>query len=321
MNIKRILAAFVGLIVVLGVGVIVAKRVADSRFYDRYTPGQPTQYTVRTIDEEKEYRRESFTFEGAPGVLVPTVAAYPKEGEGPFPCVIMLYGIGQRMTFLDDIASYYTESGFALIMPEQHMRGEREPNDLSDIDAALGLRDRAAFTVNEARRLIDTLEQRPNIDANQIYLWGLSYGAICSAPTLAKEPRFKAGVFTVGGGALNDVLDRPDALSDLGPWRPVVLTAVKSLLRPLEPTWYIADASPRPILFQNALQDQIIPRESAEALHAAAHEPKTIIWYDCTHEGNDGEMVPQMIREGVAWLKGVGEGATHQALITSTQIR
>ena len=305
MKYRRILGIVLLVFLLVALGGFAAKRGADSGFYDRYEPGQPTAYDIIDSEDTEKYRREYFTFLGDGDTKVPAYAAYPLEGDGPFPCVIMLYGIGQKMTFIDDIAEYFAEAGYVLVMPEQHHRGERKPAKLSDLDAALGLRERAALTVMEARRLVDTMETSANIDSDRIFLWGLSYGAICSAPALAKEPRFRAGVFTVGGGNLGETFRNTDSLDDLGMMRPVALFAVTSLLRPLEPTWYIAGASPRPVLFQNATQDQIIPREAAEALHEAAAEPKTIIWYDTTHEGNDGKEVPRMLREGIAWLNDV----------------
>ena len=40
---------------------------------------------------------------------------------------------------------------------------------------------------------------------------------------------------------------------------------------------------PTPLLLQSGRLDNLVPAEDAEALQAAASEPKTILWYDAGH--------------------------------------
>lgn len=299
---RRIFGVLLAVAVVVCLALFIVKRVADSRFHTGYEPGQPVEYVPRDTTL-LSYRQESFYFESQEGVQVPTVAAYPTESDGPFPCVIMLYGINQKKEIVNDFGPLFTDRGYALVIPDQHLRGERKIEGMNDIAEAFGLRKRVKLTVLEARRLLDTIAPMPDIDENRVYLWGLSFGAICSAPALAFEPRFKAGVFTVGGGELSRTFSESPSMKDAGAMAKAALTLAGSLMRPAEPTWYIAAAAPRPVLFQNALQDEIIPRSSAEALHTAAAEPKEIIWYDCTHEGNGGDLIPQMVTDGIDWIE------------------
>ena len=54
-------------------------------------------------------------------------------------------------------------------------------------------------------------------------------------------------------------------------------------MAPIEPIRFIRHASPTPLLLQNGRSDDLVPAADAEGLHAAAPEPKTILWYDAGH--------------------------------------
>jgi len=289
-------------VLVVLAGMWAGKACWDSRFFEGYVPGLPAKLVLRESEIRDDYRREAFTFEAQPGERVPVLAAYPLEAKGPLPCVIMLYGIGQKKEFLDEIAPAFTESGFVLMMPEQYTRGERKVEGMSVPGEYLSLRRRAALNVLETRRLIDTLETHEPIDAKRIYLWGLSFGAICTPATMVHEPRLRAAVFTVGGGDLKRLLRESKGMEDLGLMRRPLAALLSSLLKPIEPVRHVGRISPRPVLMQNALRDEVIPRACAEALHHAANDPKEIVWYDVAHEGSGRANVMKIMRDGVKWL-------------------
>jgi predicted esterase len=50
---------------------------------------------------------------------------------------------------------------------------------------------------------------------------------------------------------------------------------------------------------QNGRSDNLVPQADAEALHAAAREPKTIRWYNAGHS-----LGPQGIVDRHEWLNG-----------------
>jgi fermentation-respiration switch protein FrsA (DUF1100 family) len=49
------------------------------------------------------------------------------------------------------------------------------------------------------------------------------------------------------------------------------------------PEAWIGRVSPRPVVLINTTDDERIPRASAEALHAAAREPKELVWLPGLH--------------------------------------
>jgi fermentation-respiration switch protein FrsA (DUF1100 family) len=54
-------------------------------------------------------------------------------------------------------------------------------------------------------------------------------------------------------------------------------------MAPVEPIRFIPHASPTPLLLQSGRNDNLVPAADAQALHAAAPEPRTIRWYDAGH--------------------------------------
>jgi hypothetical protein len=77
---------------------------------------------------------------------------------------------------------------------------------------------------------------------------------------------------------------------------------------PIEPIHYLSHTSPAPILFQNAVRDQITDVGDAIRYQDAAGEPKKIIWYDSEHWPLPDEAVTDSAR----WLQQfIGPGALY----------
>jgi fermentation-respiration switch protein FrsA (DUF1100 family) len=51
----------------------------------------------------------------------------------------------------------------------------------------------------------------------------------------------------------------------------------------IEPIKYVGFASPTHLLLQSGRQDNLVPPDDAERLHAAAPDPKTVQWYEAGH--------------------------------------
>lgn len=298
---KKFLIAVLVLVVLLGIGITGAKAHYDGQVYQGYVPNLPVQYATQKNNEEEQYRYETFTFEGMNGDVIPVDAAFPKGQEGPFPTIIMLYGIGQKKNFLKDIAHEIAPHGFAIYIMEQYLRGEREVEGVtSDLHEFKGLRERATRNAVETRRLVDTLVTRPEVDKDNLYLWGLSFGTITGVPTFSQESRFKGAIFSIGGGDIQKMFSDSEAMQE---GNGLLNSFLTWYLKPIDPLLHAENATGRPILFQNALQDEIIPRSSAEALHNAIGQPKEIKWYDTDHEGKVNDQAIYYFKDGVTWLK------------------
>jgi dienelactone hydrolase len=305
--VKRILLGVVAMAVLLVLGIGIVKVIWDAGYYDGYDPRLPLNASVREEkvwpEEEPDYRRIAFTFEGLEGEVVPGVAALPLKGDGPHPCAVFLHGIGQKKEFLDEIAAPFVDAGFAIVTFDQYTRGERRLKDASKLDELFALRRRGALTVIETRRLLDYLETRADIAGDRIYMMGASYGAITGSTAAAFDTRFRAVALCYGGANFKLLLDNPEAAEMLGALATPAKVFLSWLLAPGDPAHHVAEIAPRPILFQNGTHDSLIPTPAAQAFYDAASEPKEITWYDSDHVGLDEAHTWEVIHEAIAWLK------------------
>jgi dienelactone hydrolase len=289
---------------------LLIKALSDASFYASYDPAVPLN--VEIVNERMEtnelsdttFRRTTLYFDTTPGERLPVILTRPETGDGPFPCIVFLHGIGQSKGFIDEICGPFNASGFAMITYDQLMQGERKlPSDTPYLIQGKAFRKRAAATVIDARRVVDYLESRPDIDADRIYLVGASYGAITGSTATAQEERFKAAVLIYGGGDLEKLLNAPLIRENAGRWLDIVIPVAKFFLGVSDPVQYVAGISPRPVLFQGGSQDQLVAPEAVQALYDAAQEPKEITWYESDHIGLDIEVVKLVLNEALEWLR------------------
>lgn len=276
----------------------------DANVFSAYQPEAPLNLEMQNEDQTPAYRRTQFSFEGVPGHPVPAVLFTP-NGEGdPWPCVVFLHGIGQDKSFAKTIAPAFIDSGFALASFDQLTRGERvEPEEMGPLGTALKLRQRAAWTIIETRRIVQCLQQFPEIRDDGIYLVGASFGAICGATAAALEPRIQAAVLTYGGGNLPVLLNSQMAQEELGNWSKPAAHAAAFILAPLDPIGYVDQIAPRPVLMQCGTRDSVVPFEAGKALFDAAREPKELAVYDSDHIGMDPKLVQRVLADTLTWLE------------------
>lgn len=280
-----------------------AKWYWDAHVYDGYDPGAPLNAVIRGEEAREGYTRIDLTFDGLPGMAVPTLLALPADAEAPYPCVVFLHGIGQDKRFLDEIVAPFASKGYAMASFDQYTRGERKMPDKGPIADLFAMRRRAALNAIETRRLVDYLLTRPDIDPDHVYLVGASFGAITGTAAAAFEPRIRAVVLTYGGGNIRKLFSSEEMKKELGSWHWLVREVAAFTMAPIDPVRHVRAISPRPILIQNGDHDCLIPNESAQALHDAAHEPKTVVWYDTDHIGLDREHVMRVLNETILWFE------------------
>jgi dienelactone hydrolase len=311
-----------------------------ANYFDNYDPAAPLNVSVQETTEindgepEQRYSITRFTFDGYGGEKVPSLITRPVAPQKQrLPAIIFLHGIGQNKNFLKVITAPYNRGGFIVTSFDQYTQGERKPERRDSALAALAaFMERPAKTVNEARRLVDYLQTRSDVDPRRIYLVGASYGAIMGSTVLAKDKRIRAGVLVYGGGDFSKLLDskaihlgvaaalgvvrvgnlNPEKgpLPELTPSQDRQVAAVLALIKPFvdpvfgvaDPVRYASRISPTPVYFQNGTRDSLIAPAAAKALQDAACEPKKITWYDSDHVGFDREQTKQVLEDGLNWL-------------------
>jgi len=133
---------------------------------------------------------------------------------------------------------------------------------------------------------LDWLLARPDVDPTRVELVGASFGVPFAAVTAALDRRVTRAWF-VQGGADNYALILAGLEHNIGfgPARRFVASLANVLAAGprFDPARWIGRIAPRPVAMINTLDDDRIPRANAEALHAAAREPKQVIWLQGLH--------------------------------------
>jgi dienelactone hydrolase len=239
------------------------------------------------------YVVESLSFRGAGGERVPALLIRPTGVERP-PCVLFLHGLGGSKRDAEFAAVALAPQGIAVLAIDAARHGDRAQGkleltpDLAAIDGPM------VRTVIDNRRALDYLATRDDVNGDRVVLVGVSMGAILGAIVAGVDERIDAAALLVGGGG----------------WEQMSATSTHPLLQRLreaggpgamahvDPVNFAGHISPRPVLLVNGTQDAIIPREAAEALQAAAGEPRQIIWY----EGGHVEMPPDVLTVVLSWI-------------------
>jgi fermentation-respiration switch protein FrsA (DUF1100 family) len=148
------------------------------------------------------------------------------------------------------------------------------------------------------RRAVDLLLSRSDVDPRRLGYVGGSFGAFVGGVLSGVEKRIRAYALPSGLASINE--------ATVGTVTNARQTMPKNQLErsfeivdAVSAVYYVSHAAPAALLFQNGDKDAGVPRESAERLHKAASEPKTIKWYDGGHGLNS-----QAVADRAEWLRG-----------------
>lgn len=312
---RRIVKLSAGCVAVFAIVCVVAltilKFYLDATYFNGYNPDATLDARVAESFDGAAGRYTKFYYKGYRGDEAPALLALPKEGQGPFPCIVFLHGFGDDKDYMfrSKLDEPFLRAGFAFATFDQLMSGERElPKDVSPLTLINALRLRAAYTVNDARRMIDYLETREDIAHDRIYLVGFSFGAITGTTATAFDARVRAAVLLCGGGRLVHLLDSKTVAKELGRWKLPAQGIALYLWTAFDPVKFAGGIAPRPVFVVNGTDDTAMNPDCAKALHDALGEPKIIQWYKGEHfgipcEGVDMKQVEaQALKDTVKFL-------------------
>jgi dienelactone hydrolase len=151
--------------------------------------------------------------------------------------------------------------------------------------------------IKDLQRAVDVLRARPNVDDERIAYLGISYGGAMGALFAGVERRIKAAALVVGDGGLVSHFTGPEDAGFMAGLPCATRTSWFRDMAPIEPIRFVAHASPTALLLQSGRSDNLVPVADAQALHAAASQPKTILWYAAGHGLNQ-----QAALDRLAWL-------------------
>ena len=215
-----------------------------------------------------------------------------QDGSGPRPGILFVHWYGppdptsNRTQFIPDAVELAKGGAISLLIDTPWSKPEYFRQRKREEDYA-----RSVQQVKDLRRALDVLLSLPNIDRERIAFVGHDFGAMYGALAVSCDTRAKSFVFMAGTQSFSDwFLYGPKPPED-------VRQKFIAELAPLDPIKYLPKLK-MPKLLQFADDDEHVSKARADALAAAAPEPKTVRFYSAKHELNEAAT-----RERIAWLK------------------
>lgn len=246
-----------------------------------YDKRLPLMAQEEILEETDTFVKSHVKYFSVHGRFVPAILSLPKEAEPPHPAVIFQHGLGghkESEGMINHGTGELVKAGYAVISIDAAMHGERKTALSRDkheavlINYPYVMREVFVQTVIDVRRAVDYLQERGDIDKDRIYYIGISMGSIQGVLATAVEKRISGLVTVVGGGNFAECNPLYKAMP-----------SKKDLLDIMEPTNFVKEISPRPILMLNGEKDPLVPPACARALFEAAGEPKEQIFFDSGH--------------------------------------
>jgi dienelactone hydrolase len=263
--------------------------------YDRSAPVDLREAGVETRDGIQVH---DISYASPKGGRVAGYLVTP-TGRGPFAAILFMHGAGGNRSGMLAQAVAYANSGAVCLTIDAAMSGSRAIAGEKFLDYTKPERTRDAFiqTVVDSRRAVDLLLARPDVDPRRLAFVGGSFGAFIGGVLAGVEKRIHAYALASAPASINDatvetvVAARRTMPADELEKSFAIVDAVAAI-------HYAAHAAPSELLLQNGTKDAGVPRESAERLHRAASEPKTLRWYDAGHGLNQ-----QAVEDRKEWLR------------------
>src|SRR5687768_16596338 len=161
----------------------------------------------------------------------------PVNRSSPRPGIILMHGMpgSARDTWLIDQATTFARSGAVVIaISAPFARRTGSPVRMTKQD-----REEQIQLMKDLQRAVDVLRARPNVAADRIAYYGVSYGGAMGALFAAIERRIKTAVLVVGNGGLVTHYTGPEDLSSMALLTCATRNAWFREMVPIEPIRFI----------------------------------------------------------------------------------
>ena len=195
------------------------------------------------------------------------------------PGIVLMHGMPGNARVMTNYAQAFAQYGAVVIAidaPFARRGGEAVRFSTEDRAEQIQL-------IKDLQRAVDVLRAHVNVDVDRIAYLGISYGGAMGALFVGIERRLSTAVLVVGDGGLVSHFTGPEDVDFMAGLSCATRVAWFQAMAPIEPIRFIPHATPTPLLLQSGRSDDLVPEADAQALHAAAPDPKTILWYDAGH--------------------------------------
>jgi dienelactone hydrolase len=234
-------------------------------------------YTWLHHKRYSSYRVEFPSADGSDGIahwLVP-------DGDGAHPTVIVFPILAGSHVVSEGLAKALVNRGYSAL------RMEREPLDLETSEDPETVSRAFRKAIDDARRLLDWLETRDEVDRTRLATAGVSLGGIMAATLVGVDDRLDAGFFMMTGGGLPEMLhdsaEKPvrrfrDRLIEAKGFetREEFVEWFRPLTDPVDPVRHASRIDPDRVLLISGRFDRVVPAERTQALWEELGEPRWI---------------------------------------------
>jgi dienelactone hydrolase len=262
--------------------------------YDRF---EPLDIQVANTQKSNSTTIQDISYASPSGGRVPAYLVVP-SGSGPFAAILFVHwGQGNRDEFLHEALALASAGTISLCIDAPFARPDFQETNADTPETQVLLLKQGII---EARRAVDLLVERTDVDPQRVGYVGHSYGATIGGILAAVEKRARVYVLMGGLPSLVDsysTSQKPEIVQERDAIPPEELQRFINIMKPLDTDQYLGYAAPSVLFMQFARHDDFVTEEEAERFFKAASEPKTIHWYDGGHEFNT-----QARLERVEWL-------------------
>jgi uncharacterized protein len=249
------------------------------------------QKTVEFVKNGVEV--SGISFSSPDGGLVTGLLFDPVTRSGLRPGVVLMHGHPSNARNMTDMGQHYAQHGAVVIsIDAPFARRAGGSMTLTPQDSAEQIQ-----VIKDLQRAVDVLRARPNVDDDRIAFVGVSWGGATGALLVGIERRLKAAALVVGHAGQVSLATGPQGFKNISSLSCARRVSWIRAMTSIEPTRFIGQAN-IPLLLQNGRFDEFIPVYLAEELHAAAPQPKTILWYNTGHNLNQ-----QAVTDLLNWLR------------------
>jgi len=233
--------------------------------------------------KEDDVTFTDITYASPQGGRVPATLIEP-SGSGPFAGVIIQHGLPSNRQAEYKIGKLYAAMGAVVIAIDAPFARPENEHRAPVLFTEQDREDQIQLIV-DLRRAIDVLTTKQNVAPNRLAYVGVSYGGMIGGLLAGVETRLQAYVLVVSdGGLVNHHMAEIEGM--ITPFDEMTEEEKKQwidIMWPIEPIHYINHAKPAALLFQNGINDELVPAYLARDYQNAGSDPKTVKWYESGH--------------------------------------
>ena len=259
--------------------------------------GAPFRYRMELTSTRRGYRIYRLTYPSPVTTPVKQNNTVPADyylpdgiepGSAKRPAVVCIHILNGNYELVRMLCSALASRGIPAVMFKLPYYGERSlPGGRGELARKPKLFVEALPQgIQDARRTVDVLASRPEVDPQRIGISGISLGGIVAGTTAGADPRINRAVLILAGGDLLGVVHHSREARDLSEFIKKLpaedRAKIEKAIEEVDPLRHAAGLKDRAaagkVLMVNASEDNVVPRACTEKLAAALGISERVVW-------------------------------------------